>query len=81
MSHRADSRRTITDNPIKFFPQLLYDFGDSVFGQRVFVASLRRRKQVQSLQTFVANERLRKLRHTVDDVDQIKDYTSLSAKH
>ena len=64
-----------------FVPQLLDDFGDPVFGQRVLVAGLRCGKQVQSLQALVANERLRKLCHAVDDVDQIKDHASLGSQH
>ncbi len=54
---------------------------DPVLGQRVLVAGLRCGKQMQSFQTLVANERLRKLCHTVDDVDQIKDDASLGSQH
>ena len=37
-----DPGRTVADDPVEFLPQLVNDFGDAVFGQRVLVAGLRR---------------------------------------
>ena len=61
--------------------QLVDDLGDALVGQRVLVAGLRCRQQVQILQALVADQRLRQFRHAVDDIDQVEHHAALGAHH
>ena len=74
-----DAGRTVADDPIEFRAQLRDDAGDAVFGERVLVAGLRGRQQIEIFQPLVANERLRQLGDAVDDVDQIEHHAPFGA--
>jgi hypothetical protein len=73
--------RAVADDPVEFGAQFFDDLGDAVFGQRILVAGLRRRKQAEILEPLVADQRLRQLGDAVDDVDQVEDHPPLGAHH
>src|SRR6202020_1114555 len=54
---------------------------DALCGQRVLVARLRGREQVQSVDALIADQRLRELGVALCDVDEVKDDSALGAHH
>ena len=67
-----DARRTVAEHPVEPGSEVLDDALDAFIGQRVLVPGLRSRKQPQILEPLVADQRLRKFRHALHDVDEVE---------
>ncbi len=72
-----DAGGAVADDPIEALAQFVHHPLHPVFGQRVLVARLRGRKQVEGLETLVPDQRLRKLGVALHHIDQIEDDASL----
>ena len=74
-----DTGWAIADDPVEFCAQFPDHARHAVFGERILVPRLRGRKQRQRVDPLVADQRLRKLRDTLHDIDQVVDDPSLGS--
>ena len=86
MPHRQrgaalDAGGAVANDPVEFGAQFVDHLGDTLVGQRVLVAGLRCRQEIQILQALVADQRLRQFCDTVDDIDQVEHDAALGAQH
>ena len=84
MPHRQkraslDACRAVAKHVVESLAQLADHPLDALGGQRVLVARLRGREQVQSVDALIADQRLRKLGVPLRDVDEVKD--EVAARH
>ncbi len=70
--------RAVADHPVEMFLQLVDHPFDTFRRQIVLVARLRGRQQEQRLEAFVADQRLRQLGITLNDVDEIVNHPAFS---
>src|SRR5947209_10296546 len=68
-----DSRRAVADDVVEILLQLVDDATHPLALQRVLVARLRGREDIEILQALVADQRLVELGIAVDDVDEVED--------
>ena len=68
-------------DPVELLAQLVDHALDAFVGQRVLVAGLRGRQQIERLEPLVADQRLRQLGVALHDVDQVVDDAALGAHH
>ena len=76
-----DARRTVAENVVERLAQFADDPLDAVGGQRILVARLRGREQVQSVDALIADQRLRELGVALRHIDKVKDDAPLRAHH
>ena len=86
MPHRQeraslDACWTVAKHVVESLAQFADDPLDALGGQRVLVARLRGRQQVQRVDALIADQRLRELGVALRHVDEIKDDPPLRAHH
>ena len=72
-----DAGRAVADHPVEIGAQRIDHMGDAVLGERVLVAGLRGREEVERLQPLVPDQRLRQFGLALDDVDEVEDDAAL----
>ena len=76
-----DACRTVAKHVVESLAQFADDPLDAVGGQRVLVACLRGRKQMQRVDALIPDQRLRELSVSLRHIDEIKDDPPLRAHH
>ena len=74
-----DARRAVADDVVELLLQLLEHPLDAVALQRVLVAGLRGREDVEIVVALVLDQRLVEVGVAVDDVDEVEDDAALAA--
>jgi len=69
----------VADHPVKSGAQIEDHAGDAFLGQRVLVAGLRGRKQVERVEAFVADQRLGQLGDALDHIDEVEYHAPFGA--
>src|SRR5690606_37724920 len=73
-----DPGGAIANDPVELFLEIFHDAVDAIGGQVILIARLGGRQQIQCLKALVADQSLRKLCVTLNDINQIEHDAAVS---